>query len=46
MSFGILGRVFHLDELDDGENVDLVYLLLSLLLGLFVMFLIVKWLRF
>lgn len=46
LSFGILGRVFHLDELDDGENVNLVYLLLSLLLGLFVMFLIVKWLRF
>lgn len=46
LTFGVLGRIFHLDEFDDGEGTGLFYLLLSLLLGILVMFLVVKFLRF
>lgn len=46
LTFGVLGRIFHLDEFDDGEGTGLLYLLLSLLLGILVMFLVVRFLRF
>lgn len=47
LTFGILGRVFHLDELAGEEDggVDLLYLLLSLLAGLLTMFIILKMFR-
>lgn len=50
LTFGILGRVFHLDELedndDDAEASALLYLLISLVVGMLTMILMVKIFRF
>lgn len=50
LTFGILGRVFHLDEFedsnDDVEAPALLHLLISLAVGVLTMILIVKLFRF
>ena len=47
LTFGVLGRVFHLEELDGEEDEAVIfYLLLSLLAGLATMLIILKIFRF
>lgn len=47
LTFGILGRIFHLDELQEEEDggAALLYLLLTLLAGLLTIFIILKLFR-
>lgn len=45
LTFGVLGRIFNLNELDGEDGGGLFYLLISSLLGLLIMFAVVKLFR-
>lgn len=42
LTFGLSGRIFHLNVLDDEEAISPLYLLTTLFIGLFAIFVIVK----
>lgn len=47
LTFGVLGRVFHIEELDGGDDeAGFLYLLLSLLAGLVATLILLKIFRF